>query len=102
MAYADRQELSRKKVAIRLLYGVLFLVVLEVLKFLIQLSFFFQYVYLFATLAYSEPLRRFSNKVSIFAYRVMRYLTLNENVRPFPFSEFPPEADLPEKQVRFE
>jgi hypothetical protein len=94
--------LSRKKISIRLLYTVFFLIVFEILKIIVQVTVLFQYVYLFITKTYSNPVRRFSNKVSFYAYRVMRYVTLNENTLPFPFADFPEETDAPESEVRFE
>jgi hypothetical protein len=92
---------SRKQIAIRLLYTLLYLVVFELLKAMIQLTVLFQFIYLLITCNYSDPLRRFSNKISTYAYKVMRYLTLNENLRPFPFSDFPGEMEQPEEEVVF-
>ena len=94
--------LSRKKIGIRFLYTVFFLIVFEILKIIVQVTVLFQYVYLFITKTYSKPVRKFSNKVSFYAYRVMRYVTLNENTLPFPFTDFPEETDAPVSAVRFE
>ena len=94
--------LSRKKIAIRFLYTLFFVIVLEIVKMIIQLCVLFQYVYLFITRDYNQPVRNFSNKVNVYAYRLMRYVTLNENLRPFPFGEFPQEIDPPEAQIMFE
>jgi hypothetical protein len=87
---------NRKAIAVRLLYTILYLVIFEVLKVLIQMTVVFQYVYLFITKKYSERLRVFTNKVASYAYRVMRYITLNENRQPFPFNDFPNELEPPE------
>ncbi len=94
--------LSRKKIAFRFLYTIFFVIVLEILKLIIQLCVLFQYVYLFITMGYSNPVRKFSNKVAVYAYRVMRYVALIENPRPFPFSDFPEEIDQPEPEAHFE
>ena len=94
--------LSRKKIGIRLPYTVFFLIVFEILKIIVQVTVLFQYVYLFITKTYSKPVRKFSNKVSFYAYRVMRYVTLNENTLLFPFADFPEETDAPVSAVRFE
>ena len=102
MEFIRPTTLSRKKIGIRLLYTVFFLIVFEILKIIIQVAVLFQYVYLFITKTYSNPVRRFSNKVSFYTYRVMRYVTLNENTLPFPFADFPEETDAPESEVRFE
>lgn len=93
---------TRGQIAIRLLYSIFFLLVLEILKFLIQITVVFQYVYLLATQTYSRPLKDFANKLAVYAYRVVRYTTLNEHERPFPFGEFPRDAEEPEEPVRFD
>jgi hypothetical protein len=93
---------SRTQILIRLLYTVLFLIVLSIVHFLIQLATVFQYLMLLITLSPSEPVRRVSNQVAAYGYRVMRYLALNDNVRPFPFTEFPPEMEPSVSEVTFE
>jgi len=95
-------SLSRTKVLIRLLYSVLFLAVLSIVNFLIQLATVFQYIMLLITLNPSEPVRRVSNQLAVYGYRVMRFLTLNDNVKPFPFTEFPPEMEPPVSEVTFD
>jgi hypothetical protein len=99
----NQQEIStsRKHIAIRLLYTLLYLIVLEMLKAMIQLSVIFQFIYLLIIGKHSEPVRKFTNKLSTYTYKVMRYLTLNENLRPFPFSDFPDEMEQSETPVVF-
>jgi hypothetical protein len=92
---------NRKGIAIRLLYTLLNLVVLEILKLIVQVTVLFQYVYLFITRKHNEPVREFTNKVAAYNYRVMRYVTLNENRLPFPFNDFPAVIDPPESRIRF-
>lgn len=101
---SDQPEttVTRGQIAMRLLYTILFLAVFEILKSIIWLTTLFQYVYLFISLQHSEPVRVFTNKLVSYAYRVSRYNTLNENRRPFPFTEFPAEMELPEEEVSFE
>jgi hypothetical protein len=93
--------LSRKNIAIRLLYTVLYLVIFEVIKLIVQIAVVFQYIYLLITLSYNDSVRSFSNKVSTYTYEVMRYLTLNQNQRPFPLNDFPAEIDEPVEHVSF-
>jgi hypothetical protein len=97
----DSKTFSRKKIAIRLLYTILFFIIFEILKIIIQVSVLFQYVYLFISKTYSDPVRNFTNKVSVYAYKVLRYVTLNENERPYPFHDFPREMEVPEAEVFF-
>ncbi|MBM4284899.1 MAG: DUF4389 domain-containing protein [Deltaproteobacteria bacterium] len=93
---------SRTRIAVRLLYTVLFLIVFGVVHFLINLTVLFQYILLFITQSPSEPVRRFANQLTAYAYRLMRYLTLNDNDRPFPFSDFPPDLEPPAGEVKFD
>jgi len=98
----NSKPFSRKKIAVRLLYTILFLIVFEIVKIIIQVSVIFQYVYLLISKNYNDPIRNFSNKVSVYAYRLLRYVTLNENEKPFPFNNFPKEMEMPGKEVFFE
>jgi hypothetical protein len=94
--------ISRKQVAIRLLYTLLYMAIFELVKTIVVLITLFEYFFLLVTLQHNEPARTFANKVATYGYRVMRYLTLNENRRPFPFSDFPAEIELPDEEVRFD
>jgi hypothetical protein len=98
----ESKRFPRKKIVVRLLYTAFFFIVFEILKIIIQVSVLFQYVYLLISKTYSDPVRNFTNKVSIYAYRVLRYVTLNENGKPYPFHDFPEELELPEEEVFFE
>jgi len=97
----QKYTIERKKIAIRLLYTILNVVVLEILKAIIYVTVIFQYIYLFIFQSPNEPIRVFSNRIATYAYRVIRYLSLNESTIPFPFSDFPPDVEPPEQQVTF-
>jgi hypothetical protein len=101
MAELPPATLDRKRIAIRLLYTIVYLVVLEILKLIIQAVVVFQYIYMLITRRASEPVRRFGNKVNTYAYRVMRYVTIAENPLPFPFNDFPEEIEPPEEPAVF-
>jgi D-alanyl-lipoteichoic acid acyltransferase DltB (MBOAT superfamily) len=94
--------ISRKQVAIRLLYTLLYAAIFELVKTIVFLITLFEYFILLLTLKHNEPARAFANRVSTYGYRVMRYLTLNENQRPFPFADFPAEIERPDEEVRFD
>lgn len=97
-----KAAVSRAQIAIRLLYTLFYVAVFCILKAIILLTTAFQFILLFITLKPSEPARVFANKMVAYAYRVWRYITLNENRRPFPFTEFPGEIDLPDEEVSFQ
>ena len=94
-------EIPRGKIGIRLIFTLFFLAILSLTHFMIQVLVLIQYVILLITRTYSEPLRSFSNKAAVYVYRLVRYLTLNDNARPFPFSDFPQEMEIPEQTVDF-
>ena len=102
MEAIETNLLSRKRITVRLLYTIFFLIIFEIVKVIVQVAVLFQYIYLFITKTHNEPVRRFSNKVSNFAYKLLRYVTLNENACPYPFSDFPKEMEAPEPEVSFD
>ena len=101
MVNCEEATPSRKDILIRLLYTVLYFVVFEIIKLIVQISVVFQYVFLFITLDYNKPVRDFSNKIATYTYDVVRYLTLNKNLRPFPFNDFPEPLEEPVDEVAF-
>ncbi len=92
---------SRRQIAIRLLYTVIFLPIYGICNALVVLTTVFQFALLFITQKHSEPVRSFANRVVSYAYRVWRYVSLNSSQPPFPFAEFPPDVEPPEAEVRF-
>ncbi len=102
MGNSPDTPLPRKRIVVRLLYTILFAIILDVAKMIIQLITLFQFIYLLIAKQYSEPARKFANRLSAYTYRVMRYMTLNDNLRPFPFQEFPPEMEPPVEKASFE
>lgn len=102
MEFIQNNEVSRKDVALRGVYTVFFLIVFEILKAVIYLTVIFQYIYLFVTKSYCDSVRDFANKLSTYTYKVVRYMTLSENKRPFPFVDLPEEMEPPEHNITFE
>ncbi len=98
---AETPALTRKDIAMRLLFTLLFAIILGMVKCLIYLTVVFQYAYLLIALKHSDPVRGFANRLAAFAYQLIRYLTLNDNDKPFPFKTFPAEMDAPGEEVSF-
>lgn len=94
--------LTRKQIGVRFLYAILFILILELVQAVLYLTAFVQYLFLFLTKRPSESLRNFGNQVAAYGYRVMRFLTVNDNPVPFPFREFPEVLEPPEAEVRFD
>ncbi|MUM77705.1 DUF4389 domain-containing protein [Pseudodesulfovibrio sp. F-1] len=96
-------EAGRGDILKRLLITIACLIFLKVVRLLVQLAAVFQFLFLLAAKRHSEPLRRFCNALSGYGYRLMRYATLNDNERPFPFSRFPDDGEWekPAQRVTF-
>ena len=101
MGDPEKVTSSRKDILLRMLYTLLYFVVFEIIKLIIQIVVVFQYIFLFITLDFNKPVRAFSNKLATYAYDVIRYLTLNKNLRPFPFNDFPETLEEPVEEVTF-
>lgn len=88
----------------RFLVTIVCLLVFELVRLLVQATVLFQFLYMLIARKHSDPLRKFSNRLSCFAYRLLRYATLNENGKPFPFSDFPKagECDRASSTITFE
>jgi len=94
--------ISGKQIFIRLLYTILFLIIQGIVITIVQVLFVFQFIYLFSTREVNESVRQFTNRLSAYGYRVFRYITLNENQRPFPFNDLPQELEPSEEQITFD
>jgi hypothetical protein len=96
------EKIPRGKIGVRLIFTLICLIIFYVIQFVVQALALIQFIILLITRSYSEPLRKFSNQASTYVYRLVRYITLNDNARPFPFSEFPPVIEPPDETVRFD
>jgi len=92
---------SRKNVLIRFLYTIVVCIGFEVVRFVALLCTLVQYAIVLVTKKESEPLRHFCNVMSRYAYHCLRYMTLNSNERPFPFSQMPYDTEEPDRPVRY-
>ena len=86
----EEHEIDRTETGIRILYSALFALVVGVLETVVGAVVIFQLLY--SLITKREPGQRvvdFGNRVSAYFYRVLRYLTHNEDEPPFPFDDFP-------------
>jgi len=95
-------SITNGMIAIRFLYTILFFLALGIVGVILKIAILFQFVVLFATKKPNESVRDFCNQLSTYGYRLLRYISFNENQRPFPFSDYPGAMEPPEKQVLFD
>lgn len=93
---------SRKDVAVRFLFTLLFFIVFEIIKIIIEVVVLFQFVFLLFKLKPNQSIKNFSNKVAVYGYKILRYISFNEKPLPYPFTDFPSEIDPPDETMTFE
>lgn len=88
--------LARKNVAVRFVYTLFFAVVLVISVFSILVLTIVQFLILFVSIKEVDSVKSLSHMLTVYTYKVMRYLSLNEKQRPFPFHAIPDELEPPE------
>ena len=91
--------LARKDIALRLIYILLFAVIIGLLEGIVLLVILVQCAYTLVTTRHHPGIRDFSNKLVGYIYRVLRYMTLNENRKPYPLGDFPQDIERPDSTV---
>lgn len=89
-------HLSNKQTWLRVFFTLIFYLVLYLTRFLLGLIALFQLGCLLFVGYVNQPLKRFGQGLSNYAYHIYCYLSFNTDVRPYPFSEWPSE---PVKQL---
>jgi hypothetical protein len=89
-ARASGCEIDRKDTGIRILLTLLFALIASVVESVVALIIVFALPWALIT---KQPpglrVRALANRIITYYYRIGRYLTYNESLVPFPFSEFP-------------
>ena len=87
---ATTADVPRGETGIRILLTILFALVASVLRTVVAVIVIFELLWALITgTAPNSRTREFANRVIAYYYRVLRYLTYNEDEVPFPFSPFP-------------
>jgi hypothetical protein len=89
-ARASESEIDRKDTGIRILLTILFVLIGGVVESVLGLIVLF--ALLWALITKQPPgvgVRALANRIIAYYYRIGRYLTYNESLVPFPFSDFP-------------
>ena len=89
-ARASEREIDRKDTGIRILLTILFALIVGVVESVLGLIVLF--ALLWALITKQAPgvgVRALANRIVTYYYRIGRYLTYNESLAPFPFSDFP-------------
>lgn len=87
-------QYTRGQTGIRILATLFFtIVVWSILETIIFLMVVFQIIYALIAEKPNFWVKGFANRAIAYLYRILRYLTFNEDRVPFPFSRFPGEIE---------
>ena len=93
----QEQQIERKETGIRILLTVLFILILRAIDVVLSVIVLFQLVFALITKRRpGERVTRFANRITTYVVQLLRYLTYQEDQRPFPFSDFPAEGTPPD------
>ncbi|MCP4007205.1 MAG: DUF4389 domain-containing protein [bacterium] len=97
----DSGEIDRVDTVVRIFYTLLFILGLGVLRGGIYVLVAFQLGYTLITQAPpNERIGEVSNRLVAYYYRVLRYLTHNDAIKPFPFTDFPEPVEPSRPQIQ--
>ncbi|AOS98622.1 hypothetical protein AUP74_03256 [Microbulbifer aggregans] len=89
----DNEELKKNISSgnqwMRLLYMVLFLILLEIAGVVMLAVVVLQFLFALFTGSANDNLRRLGDQVASYVYQTLQFLIYNSEEKPFPFSEWP-------------
>lgn len=98
----ESDQPNRLQILIRLLWTIVYLILLEGVKIVVQFTVLLDYIHLLVYRTSNERLRSFGNRLSAYGYRILRFTTLNENAKPWPFSDWPADIEPPAAKIDFD
>ncbi len=97
----QEQPIDRKETGIRILLTLLFVLILRAVDVVLGVIVFFQLVFTLVTKRRpGDQVTRFANRIITYVVQLLRYLTHQDEQRPFPFSDFPAESTPPDTSAR--
>lgn len=84
-----KQNLTSSNQWIRLIYMVLFAVLLEIAGFVMLAVVIAQFLFAIFSGGANDNLRRLGDQLASFIYQTLQFLIYNTEEKPFPFSEWP-------------
>lgn len=101
--------IARKNIAVRFAFTLFYLLLLGIVGFALSVLVLLQFVVLVVTTRQLEAAKTLSHKLTVHAYKILRYVTLNESQKPYPLGKMAEELEpadevdlstpLPEKPI---
>lgn len=94
-----KQNVSNKNQWLRILYMILFAVILYLVMMLVSVVVVVQLLFALVTGKPNEDVGDFADDLSNYVYRIVAYLTYTDDRRPFPFDSWDDDKDDDEESV---
>lgn len=88
-----KSNLLSSKHWLRLVFMVLFAVLLQVVAIIMWVLVILQFFFSLITGKDNKNLREFGYSLSTYIYQILKFLTYNSEEKPFPFSDWPDADD---------
>lgn len=89
---AERQ-IDRKETGIRIVLSGLFVLILHAIEIVLGVIILFQLAFALITKrAPGERVTRLANRIIAYVTQLLRYVTYQDDHKPFPFADFPADA----------
>lgn len=90
-------NIKSKATWLRLVFMLVFVALYFVSRFVLSAVVILQFFWLLFSGTINEQLRALGQSLAGYSYEIVRFLTFNTNVRPFPFDRpWPPSAAIPD------
>jgi len=83
-----KENLKDNSTWMRVLYMAIFVIIFNIVEFLIAALVIFQVLVLLFTGEKNQRLLGFGSMLSLYAYRMLEFLTFNSEEKPFPFADW--------------
>ncbi len=83
-----KESLKDNSTWMRVLYMVIFVIIFNIVELLIAALVIFQVLVLLFTGEKNRRLLGFGSMLSLYAYRMLQFLTFNSEEKPFPFADW--------------
>ncbi len=89
MAEETKRNVTRRENWIRLLFVVLFAIIYSVVEIVVIVVVLVQFGFVLIGGERNEKLLSLGESLSRYIYQILRFVTFNEDEKPFPFSDWP-------------
>ena len=83
-----KENLKDNSTWMRVLYMAIFVIIFNIVEILIAALVIFQVLVLLFTADKNRRLLRLGSSLSLYAYKILQFLTFNTEEKPFPFSDW--------------